>query len=196
MLILLQLIKVTQWAHVRSPLHQQFQSVIKCTVICVFPTIYWIWPYLYTVYIIHTHTHVHTQKTHFSNHRASISKGRSFSHSSPDLLLVFCNWLSSRHSGGQQARRRRPSRPIDLSSAHRVKAEGMRERGCRGSPSFLWQPAGACLGLFPVSSDCFSFCQGAEPWPLREGEAKCRRHLEEHVTATGFVDTIVRPFYW
>ncbi|KAG8010719.1 hypothetical protein GBF38_009908 [Nibea albiflora] len=64
------------------------------------------------------------------------------------------------HCGGQQAQQRLPSRPIDLSSAHRVKAEGMRERLER-QPLFLWQPAGACLGLFPASSDCFSFSQGA-----------------------------------
>lgn len=78
------------------------------------------------------------------------------------FFLVFCNWLTSWCTGRQQAQERLPSRPIDLSSAHRVKVEGRRERLERQS-LFLWQPAGACLGLFPVSSNCFSFSQAAAP---------------------------------
>lgn len=72
---------------------------------------------------------------------------------------MLCNWLAS-CGGEEHALKRVPGRPIDLSSAHRVKVEGMRERPER-QPLFLWQPAGACLGLFPVSSDCFSFGRGA-----------------------------------
>jgi len=94
----------------------------------------------------HTHTHTHTHTT--------ISLITHFSFFL--FFLVFCNWLASWCSGGQQAQQRLPSRPIDLSSAHRVKADGMRER-LETQPLFLWQPAGACLGLFLVSSDCFSF---------------------------------------
>lgn len=78
--------------------------------------------------------------------------------------------------------------PIEL------KLKACRRAAGEAAP-LLWQPAGACLGLFPVSSDCFSFCQGSEPLPLREGEAKCRRHLEKRVTATGYVTQNQRSFY-
>lgn len=107
----------------------------------------------------HTLAHTHVQN-YFTNHRVSIWVWTQGFHIFPFFFLVLCNWLTSWCSGRQQAQQRLPSRPIDLSSAHRVKAEGMRERHDR-QPLFLWQPTGACLGLFPVSSDCFSFSQGA-----------------------------------
>ncbi|MEQ2294746.1 hypothetical protein AMECASPLE_007078, partial [Ameca splendens] len=51
-------------------------------------------------------------------------------------------------------------------------------------PLVLWQPAGACRGLFPASSYCFSFRPGAAPCCSEENEVEWRRHLGEHVTAT------------
>lgn len=111
----------------------------------------------------------HTGQLFFPNHHANISETRGFLVCVPYFLQLLCNWLDPRCRGGEQALQRLPGRPIDLSSAHRLEAEGMRERPER-QPRFLWQPAGACLRLFPVSSDCFSFSQGAAL--CRSGEVR------------------------
>lgn len=112
----------------------------------------------------HTHSHGDTYKTIslITQFYPWGLRGLSFFFFFPLFFLEFSSWLTSWCTGRQQAQERLPSRPIDLSSAHRVKVEGRRERLERLS-LFLWQPAGACLRLFPVSSNCFSFSQAAAP---------------------------------
>ena len=127
------------------------------------------------------HTHTHTTISLIS--QFAFIKTEAF-----PIFFLWCfviGWLpgavaDSRHSSGCPVGPLIFHQPIDLE----LKAWG---RGWRGSPSVLWQPAGAWLGLFPASADCFSFSQVAELCRSREGEVECRRHLGEHVTATARV---------
>lgn len=102
----------------------------------------------------------HTHKIPLITHKALAAfKGAFSPHFVPPLpKLVFfyhASWhiaLDTRHGG------RLPGRRIDLSSRRTFKAEGMRG-GAKARRLFFFNGGlfGACLGLFPVSSDCFFF---------------------------------------
>lgn len=93
----------------------------------------------------------HTQANFFSlTTMLTFLKQEGFFVCVPYFLQLLCNWLDPRCRGGEQALQRLPGRPIDLSSAHRLEAEGMRERPER-QPAFYGsplEPASDC-SLFP-----------------------------------------------
>lgn len=136
----------------------------------------------------HTRTPTHMQDN-LPNHSVCIHKDfRVFSllpTTPPPFLCFVIGSLpgavaDSSHDSGCPAGPLIFHQPIEL----KLKAWGGKlER----QPLVLWQPAGACRGLFPASSNCFSFNPGAVPCCSEENEVEWRRYLGAHITATVWV---------